>query len=703
MRLAEATVALLWQKSVDVDTNRLLAGLPVMDQSLTDEHLERALKRLGYHPAWTTSRSLKSLEFPCCVALTNGSYAVVLSRDKDILSVLDPDNPNAYHLVSVAEFSTEIAGRWFRLLPSLDLLVERHSSRQGKGHWFWGRLFLERLRLTDIVVASFLANILAVVTSLFALQVYDRVIPGQSEATLWVLAVGVGCAIFFEAMLRMSRARIIDQMGKDAEIEISRDLFQRVVDMKLDKRPAPPAGIVHMVREFAAVKEFFTMASVGVVADLPFVVIFLALIYGIAGHVVWIVVAGALLIVLPSILMQGKMARLSRETQGGMSSASRVLTEAAYGLETVKTSRSEPYFQKQWEEIIVLNASKTTEQRSLSAFQTSWGTAIQQATYVCALIAGVYMVFQGELTLGAIIAIGILSTRTLSPIAQLSQTLARWQNMKAALEGLTQIMESKQERDPDRVYFKRSRIRGEIRVQKVKFAHPGSPTAALDIEALTITAGTRLALLGQNGSGKSTLLRIVAGLFDPTEGDVLIDGVDLRQIDPGDIRRNIGYLPQEIRLFRGTLRENLIAAGGAAKDEELMEALRFGGLDEFVQRHPKGLDLQIADGGEGLSIGQRQSVGLARLYRQDPAIILLDEPTAALDQTLEAALVPRIGKWIGARTCIVATHRPQILSQMNRVGVLQNGRLVAEGERDSVLKSLAQNSKVRPPQPKEGA
>lgn len=697
MALSASVVALLSIQSVETDLPSLTAGLPASEGGgLPEEHLERALSRIGYCAGWHNKSSLKALKSPTCIALTNGQYAVVIKQKKDIITLLDPEAQGAYRSVTLSALKDHYAGRYFEILPSIELLVERHANTSQKRHWFWGRLFLEKIRLTDIIIASFIANILAVFTSLFALQVYDRVIPGKSEATLWVLASGVGCAIFFEALLRLSRSRLVDQMGKDAEIEISRDLFNRVTNMKLDKRPAPPASIIYQVREFASVKEFFTTASIGVVADLPFVFIFLALIYGIAGNVVWLIVAGAALTVIPSFLLQGKMARLSQETMGGMSTASRILTETAYGLESIKTSQSEPYFQKQWEEIISLSSSKTTEQRGLGAFQTYWGTSIQQLTYVSALIAGVYMVFNGELTVGSIIAVSILSTRTLAPITQLSQVLSRWQNMKTSLDGLDQIMYAPQEREAERTYFRRPRLLGDIFLKKVKFNHPGGKTLALDIEGFKIPHGTRLAILGPNGSGKSTLLRLLAGLYTPVEGDVLVDGVDLRQIDPGDIRRNIGFLPQDVRLFRGTLRDNLAISGAKATDDQLMEALTFGGLGQFVQHHPEGLDLKISDGGDGLSIGQRQSVSLARLHLQDPSIIILDEPTAALDQALESEFVSRLGKWIGTRTCIVATHRPQILSEMTRVGVLQNGRLAVEGERDNVLNNLSKKPAPKP-------
>lgn len=688
--LLGASVTYMRFLSIDIDADQFVSGLPIDGGILPEPALERAVGRLDMVLRWKTHRKVKANDLPCCARLKNGEFVVLTSIKDDVFLMLDPSNDGSVRELSVALFRSDYAGQIFNIFPSVARLQKQHSVVDIRGHWFWNRLFTQRTRLLDIVVSSLFANILAITVSLFALQVYDRVLPGQSEATLWVLAGGAFIAISFEALLRVSRARLIDIMGKEAEIEITRDIFSRFVGMKLGSRPAPPGSLIHMVREFSAVKEFFSTAAVGVVADLPFVFIFLGLIYGIAGNVVWVVVVGALLTILPSLLLRGKMAQLSKETMGGMSSASRLLTEAAYGAETMKLSRGEVHFQKQWEDIVSLNAAKTTEQRTLTAFLTHWATSMQQMTYVSAVIAGVYMVFAKEFTMGAIIAVSILSTRTLSPITQLSQVLSRWQNMKTALDGLDTVMASEQERHSDRQYLRRPRLQGGIKAQKVKYSHPGSKLVGLDVDGLGLEPGTRLGLLGENGSGKSTLLRLLAGLYDPSEGEVLIDGIDVRQIDPVDLRNNIGYLPQEVRLFRGTLRENLSMDGRRYTDEKLLEALAFGGLGEFAKQHPEGLDAKILDGGDGFSIGQKQSIGLARVFLLDPAIILLDEPTASLDQNLEIVVVQRLGRWIGNRTCVVATHRMQILSQMNKVAVLHRGKLVTIGDRDEVLKKITQ-------------
>lgn len=686
--LLHATLSYLRYLGADVDKAALLSGLPIVSEELPEEYLSRATDKLGYSSNWARDRRLQKTIFPFCMALKDGRFLVVVGILDGEFQVLSKGSQNAVRRVPFKALKRLYKGRYFRLRPKVELLQAKHDVPVAAGHWFWSRIFFRKVRILDIVLASFFANLIAVAVSLFALQVYDRVIPGQSEATLWVLVGGAAIAILFEAAIRVSRSKLIDQTGKEAELKITQELFAKLLGMRMESRPAPPGTLVHMIREFAAVREFFTTASVGVVADLPFVVIFLVLIYGIAGPIVWIIVAGAVLTILPSLFFQSRMARLSKEALGGMSSASRLLTEAAYNIENVKLAQAAPRFQRSWEEITVLNTIKTTEQRELSAFLTFWASAMQQCTYISAVVGGVYMVFAGEFTVGSIIAVSILSTRTLSPITQLSGILSRWQNMKTSLNALEGIIGSVQERGSDKTYLRRVQMNGEIELKNIKFTHAGSETPSLQINALNLQPGTNLAILGENGSGKSTLLRVLSGLYYPTEGEMLVDKLDVRQIDPLDIRNNIGLLPQELRLNRGTIRENLSIAARDFGDVEILEALEFAGLGDFVRQHARGLDLEIVDGGDGLSVGQRQSIGLARLYLQNPSIVLLDEPTAALDQNLEQKVVSRLGTWLQNKTCVIATHRMPILSIVDRIAVMKGGQLVMEGARDEVLKRL---------------
>ncbi len=362
-----------------------------------------------------------------------------------------------------------------------------------------------------------------------------------------------------------------------------------------------------------------------------------------------------------------------------------------FELDTVKTQRAEDRVRRMWQELTTLSAMKSSEQRRLSSNLTFWSQGVQQATYVSAVVAGAYLVFAGEFTVGSIIATGILTSRTLAPLTQLAGTMARWGNVKTALDGLDGIADAPQDAEEGRTYLRRERLEGRFELRDVMFRYDEDGAPTLDVSGIALNAGQSVAVLGANGSGKSTLLKILSGLYAPTSGRVLIDGTDMNQIEPRDLRRLIGYLGQDVRLFSGSLRDNLNLNMLERDDDRLMQALDFAGLGQFIKTHPRGLDLQIMDGGAGLSIGQRQSIGWARLWLQDPAICLLDEPTAALDQTLETTLVSRLEAWLQGRTAVIATHRVPILKLTERTLILQNGRMAVDGPRDQVLAHL--NSK----------
>ena len=397
--------------------------------------------------------------------------------------------------------------------------------------------------------------------------------------------------------------------------------------------------------------------------------------------------------VAPSFVLQRKMIALTRQTQGASTKANRLLHEIVYESDTIKATRGEDRFRRQWTELSALNSLATSEQRKLASTLTFWSQGVQQATYVAAVVTGTFMVFSGEYTVGTIIAVGILTSRTLGPLTQLAATMARWSNVKAALDALDKVADAPQDMDETRSYLRRDTVDGAFELRDLMFKYDEDSDRVVDISSLKIEAGQRVAILGANGSGKSTLLKILSGLYPPTGGRVMLDGVDMGQIMPRDLRRNVGYLGQEVRLFAGTLRDNLNMTMLERDDERLLKSLDFAGLGPFVRAHPKGLDMPISDAGQGLSVGQRQSIGWARLWLQDPKVCLLDEPTAALDQTLEATLVSRLDHWLGQRTAIIATHRVPILQLTGRTVILQNGRLAVDGPRDEVMAHL-RNKKV---------
>ncbi len=680
---------------VEFDPTDLLESvISEVRETLTLSTLSRAFRARGLK-ANAVKGDLPKHSWPALAEMTTGQIVLVLEDEGDTLVIYDETSPDRRADVSKAEFEGVFAGNSLSAQTTMAQVAEKHQTQAGSAHWFWGEFAKYRKYLFEIAAGSFVANLLAVAVALFSLQVYDRVIPHQSLATLWVLAIGALGALLMEAFLKIARARMMDGAGREIEMGVQRTLIKSLLGMRAGQPNASPSSTFSAMREFSSVREFFTASTVGSLSDLPFIFVFLALVASIAGNVVWVLVLGGILMVLPSLFLQKRMVQLTQETQGANVKANRILHEAIYEADTLKAHRGEQRFARVWDELTALSANKSSEQRRLASALTFWSQGIQQATYVAAVVMGTFLVFAGEFTVGSIIAVGILTSRTLAPLTQLAGIMARWTNVKTALEGLEQVVESKQDLADDRTYLRREMLIGRYDIRDLihRYSEDGNPV--LDVSAVAIPEGQHVALLGSNGSGKSTLLRLMTGLYEPDAGRIQIDGVDMDQIHPKDLRRGVGYLAQEVRLFAGSLRDNLNLSQLERDDARLMKALNFSGLGAFVSAHPKGLDLPIHDGGAGLSIGQRQSIGWARLWLQDPRIVLLDEPTAALDQTLEATLVNRMRSWLKGRTAVIATHRLPILELCDRVLILQGGKLAVDGPREAVLDHMRKARRTR--------
>ncbi|MEN8892179.1 MAG: type I secretion system permease/ATPase [Planktotalea arctica] len=689
--LIKLYASLLGTQAVASDLLETVAASTGSGDALEADGYADALRAVGLSAQTGRVTEMTPDLWPAIAQMTNGQYILVLSQSRGDLILFDPTCPDSRAQVPYAEFSPYFSGTIIKAEAPLEQISDAHKAAKLKEHWFWSHFPKFSRHFSEVILGSFVANVLAVAVALFSLQVYDRVIPHQSTATLWVLAAGAGLALMMEAFLKIARARLLDGAGRQIELEVQATLMDRVLGMRSDLKGRSPSQLFSAMREFGSVREFFTASTVGTLTDIPFIFVFLFLVASIAGNVVWVLVIGGILMVLPSYFMQKKMMRLTEETQGASAKASRLLQEALFELDTVKTQRAEDRVRRMWAELTTVSAMKSSEQRRLSSNLTFWSQGVQQATYVSAVVAGAYLVFAGQFTVGSIIATGILTSRTLAPLTQLAGTMARWGNVKSALDGLDGIADAPQDAEEGRTYMRRERLEGRFELRDVMFRYDEEGAPTLDISGVALNAGQSVAVLGTNGSGKSTLLKILSGLYAPTSGRVLIDGTDMNQIEPRDLRRLIGYLGQDVRLFSGKLRDNLNLNMLERDDERLMQALDFAGLGQFIKTHPKGLDLQIHDGGAGLSIGQRQSIGWARLWLQDPAICLLDEPTAALDQTLENTLVSRLETWLQGRTAVIATHRVPILKLTERTLILQNGRMAVDGPRDQVLAHL--NSK----------
>jgi ATP-binding cassette, subfamily C, bacterial LapB len=679
-----------------------LAGSPVAANDLTEklslligsaavsaDHVAQALAACGFACKAQRVPVPDAAVWPALAQMTYGPLVLILSQDEAQVVLYDPATTDKRSEVPLDVFRSVYAGVLIAPVLSTGVLQDRHSDKAAPQHWFWTEFQHHRRAFSEVVAGSLVANLLAVSVALFSLQVYDRVIPHQSEPTLWVLAAGAFLAIALEAVLKMARSTLMDVTGRRIELSVQDRLMQRLLHMRVAPGERKPSQMFAAMRDFGSVREFFSASTIGAMSDLPFIFIFLALVASIGGNLVWVLIAGGILMVLPGFLLQNRIIALTQATQGASVRAGRLLYEAVYEHETLTTARGEDRVARVWSELVALTSAKTGDQRELTSLLGYWAQAAQQATYVAAVMVGTYLVFAGQFTVGTIIAIGILTSRTLGPLAGLSATMARWSNTKAALIALDAVANAPQAEEASRVYLRRDRLIGAFELTSLDFRYDRKAAPTIDIPALAIPAGQRVAVLGTNGSGKSTLLRVLAGLYEPTAGRVLIDGVDMAQVHPRDLRRGIGYLGQDVRLFAGSVRDNLNMTQLERDDDRLLAALDFAGLGQFVRSHPRGLDLEIKEMGEGLSVGQRQSMGWARLWLQDPVVAILDEPTAALDQTLEATMVSRLQTWLEGRTAIIATHRVPILQLTTRTLILQNGRMAVDGPRDAVLAHLS--------------
>ncbi len=652
-----------------------------------------ALTALGLPCAVLDRPAPGPADWPACAVMQGGTLVLVIGQTEAAVELYDPTCPDDRAEVPFDDFARVYTGRLVASRPGIAELARRHEDAPRRAHWFWGEFALHRRAMVEVAAGSLVASLLAVAVAMFSLQVYDRVIPHQSEATLWVLAIGCFLAIALEGALKLARAGLMDVAGRKIELSVQDRLMGRLLHLRAAPGERRPSQLFQAMRDFGSVREFFTAGTIGSLTDLPFVLVFLALVASIGGNIVWVLVAGAVLMVLPGFLFQRRIMALTQATQGAGMKASRILYEAVYEHETLTVTRGEGRVARVWSELTALSAAMSTDQRRITTWLTTWAQAVQQVTYVLAVVVGAYLVFAGQFTVGTIIAVGILTGRTLGPLANLAGMLARWSNVKAALVALDAVAEAPQAVEEGRSYLRRDRLEGRFELTATTFRYDAKATPTLDIPALAIPAGQKVAVLGANGSGKSTLLRLLAGLYDPTTGRVLLDGVDMAQIHPRDVRRGIGYLGQDVRLFAGSLRDNLNTTQLERDDARLLAALDFAGLGPFVRGQPRGLDLEIKEMGEGLSVGQRQSMGWARLWLQDPAVAILDEPTAALDQTLEATLISRLQGWLSGRTAVIATHRVPILQLTTRTLILQSGRLAVDGPRDAVLAHLTKGAK----------
>lgn len=554
--------------------------------------------------------------------------------------------------------------------------------------------WLKRIILMDIrpyghvMIAAFIANMLGLGGILFSMQVYDRVVPGQSMPTLYVLFIGVLLATAFGWGMRILRGKVTNVLGKWADLRVSDRVFGHAIRLQTTAKPKSTGSFISQLRELEQLRELITSSTIGAVTDMPFFILFLGVFFIIAGPLVWIPLAAVILMILPAVLMQKRLGRYANEATRESALRNAMLVETIQGLEDVKSLQAEPRFQQQWNHYTEATASASLKLRNLTNSLLTWSQTLQVTVFAVVVFFGAPMVIAGDITTGSLVAASILSSRMLAPMGQLTQVLTRWQHAKMALEAADNIMKLPVDNLDIEQQFHRPLLKGHFDLKNAEFSYGDEMPTVLSIKNLKIKPGERIAVLGKNGVGKSSLLHALSGNLKKTAGEVLLDETPLDKIDVADVRRDVMLLSQQSRLFHGSIRDNLMLGSPKASSEELEQALLLVGASTFVQQLPEGLDHQLLEGGLGLSGGQRQSLLLARLVLRDPQVIILDEPTASLDDDAERYFLKTLDKWLGNKTLIVATHRLAALDLVSRIVVLSNGRIALDAPKNEALKKL---------------
>ena len=671
----------------------LSAGLPLEGGCLTPSLFARAAARAGLSSRIVRRRldDIDSVLLPV-ILLLKGDQACVLigwNAEKDEAHLLFPETGQGEIVLARAELAERYMG--IALFARPRFAFDARTPEVGKvvqRHWFWGALLEQVPLYRDVIGAALLINVFALVMPIFSMNVYDRVVPNNATDTLWMLALGVLLVVGMDFMMRLLRGHFVDLASARIDVKLSALIMERVLGMRLEAKPASVGSFASNLRSFESVRDFIASATVTALIDFPFALIFLLVILWISWPLVLIPIIGLAVGVIYAYIIQHKMHELAETTYRAAAMRNAALVESLTALETIKTQGAEGVVQNKWERTTAFLARTSAQVRLLSASATNGAATITQIVNVSLIVAGVYLIHERMLTMGGLIAVTMLGGRAIAPLGQAVGMLMQFQNARMSLETLDKLMAQPVERPDASAFIHRPEIEGEIEFRNVSFAYPGQGEPALQNVSLRIAPGERVVILGRTGSGKTTLQKLMLGLYQPTDGVVRIDGIDLRQLDPADLRRNVGFVGQDATLFYGTLRENISIGAPYADDSAIVHAAEVAGLTQFVNRHPKGFDMLIGERGESLSGGQRQEVAIARAVLMDPPVLLFDEPTSAMDFTTEAGFKERLKRFATHKTVVIVTHRTSLIDLATRMIVVDDGRIVADGPRDKVVEAL---------------
>ena len=677
----------------------LTAGIPLEKGCLTPSLFARSAARAGF-ACKIVRRPVERIDNALlpAILLLNGDEACVLlgwegEGDAAVARLLFPETGQGEIRLVRDELQTRYLGIAIFCRPRFTF--DARAPEVGKvklRHWFWGTLAEQWPVYRDVVAAALLINIFALVMPLFTMNVYDRVVPNNAVDTLWMMALGVLLIIGMDFAVRLLRGHFIDLAGARIDVQLSSTIMERVLGMRMEGKPASVGSFASNLRAFESVRDFIASATVSALIDLPFALIFILVIIWISWPLALIPLIALVIGLIYAHVVQHKMHELAETSYRAAAMRNGALIESLTALETIKTQCAEGTVQKKWASTTAFLARINAQTRLLSASAMNGAAAIQQTVNVVLIIGGVYLIHAGNLSMGGLIAVTMLGGRAITPLGQVVGLLMQYQNARTALESLEKLMANPVERGDDE-FIHRPELSGDIEFRDVSFSYPGQAESALRNVSFRIHAGEKVVIIGRTGSGKTTLQKLILGLYKPTEGAVRLDGIDQRQLDPADIRRNIGFVGQECILFYGSLRENISIGAPYADDSAIVQAAEVAGLTQFVNRHPQGFDMLIGERGESLSGGQRQEVAIARAVLMDPPVLLLDEPTSAMDFSTEHQFKQRIRQYAAHKTMIIVTHRTSLIELADRIIVVDEGRIVADGPREQVIDAL-QSGKV---------
>jgi ATP-binding cassette subfamily C protein LapB len=634
-----------------------------------------SITSLGFKSSFgnMSTKSFSNELLPLIAFKKNGSTIVVKSTNTDnSLNVLVPEKSKEISKVSIADFDEDFSG-YVIIAKELSSAEKEYRT----GHWFFSAFRKSKFIYVQVLIAAMVSNFLSLSVSLFTMTVYDRIIPNGAFESLIALSIGVIIALAFDFLIKGLRAKFIDTASKRADLEISRRLFDRILSLSPSERNQKTGALAGTIREFESLREFFNSSTLVLLIDLPFVFFFIYVIHLIAGPLAFVPLAAVPLVIIVGLGFQPFLARVTKGSVDSGMNKQAVLVETINGLETVNATGSGKLMRKRYEDALNNQAESGNKIRALSMFIINFAASVQQYAQVAAIFFGVYLIVEGTITQGALIGAVILGGRTMSPLSQLANTLSRVNGALTAYRNLSKLI-GKEDTSTSLSPLSRPILHGEIEFKDVSYTFPGMTQPVLKGLTFKLTAGQKVALVGKMGSGKSTLSRLVAGIIEPSEGAILIDGVDVRQIDQADLRKNVGVMLQESWLFSGTVRENIQMGFNEYDDEHLLEICKIAGVDDFVGSNPKGYDLEVRERGVGLSGGQLQTINLARSLLHDPNILLLDEPTSSMDQGTEKKVIESLKEAGRNKTMMIVTHRNPILAIVDRVFVLENGQIVTD-------------------------